>query len=47
MLFEKDKYLEKVDKIKKAIDEADAPTEIKKQSICIDGDINAILEDLQ
>lgn len=27
--------------------EADAPTEIKKQSICIDGDINTVLEDLQ
>ena len=27
--------------------EADAPTEIKKRSICIDGDINTVLEDLQ
>lgn len=27
--------------------EATAPTEIKKQSICIDGDINTVLEDLQ
>jgi len=27
--------------------EANAPTEIKKQSICIDGDINTVLEDLQ
>lgn len=27
--------------------EADAPTEIKKQSICIDCDINTVLEDLQ
>ena len=27
--------------------EADAPTEIKKQSICIDGDINTVIEDLQ
>ena len=45
MLFEKDDYNEKAERIKAALKEADAPAEIRKQSVCIDGDIDKALSD--
>ena len=50
--------LDKIEKLKKALSEAEAvyacinygeavcPDEIKEQSICIDGDIGTVIEDL-
>ena len=50
--------MDKIEKLKKALSEAEAvyacinygeavcPDEIKEQSICIDGDIGTVIEDL-